>query len=84
MYEILLARQAERELRKLPAEVFQRIIRHIRELSRIPRPPGCRKLTDAGGDYRLRVGEYRVLYEIDDAARQVRILRVGHRREIYR
>ena len=84
MYELLLARQAERDLRKLPAEIFQRIIRQLRSLSQAPRPPGCRKLTDSGGDYRIRVGEYRILYEIDDEKRQIKILRVGHRREVYR
>jgi len=50
-----------------------------------PRPPGCRKLQGSGrDDYRLRVGNYRVLYEVDDKARAVRIMRVRHRRDVYR
>jgi mRNA interferase RelE/StbE len=84
MYELLLARQAERDLKKLPAEIFRRIVRELRALAQVPRPPGCRKLTGSESDYRIRVGDYRILYEIDDEARQVRILRVGHRRDVYR
>jgi len=84
MYEILLARQAERDLRRLPAEIFHRIVRQMRELAQFPRPHGCRKLKDSGNDYRIRVGDYRILYEIDDGNRQIRILRVGHRSDVYR
>jgi mRNA interferase RelE/StbE len=84
MYELLLAGQAERDLKKLSAEVFHRIIRGLRQLAQEPRPHGCRKLTGSQNDYRIRVGDYRILYEIDDEARQVRILKVGHRREVYR
>jgi mRNA interferase RelE/StbE len=84
MYKVLLTRHAERDLRRLPAEVFQRIVRQLKNLSQVPRPHGCRKLTDVGNDYRIRVGEYRVLYEIDDGTRQVKILRAGHRRDVYR
>jgi len=84
MYEVLLARQAERDLKKLAGEVFHRIVREIKNLAHTPRPQGCRKLTDSGADYRIRVGDYRVLYEVDDRARQVKILKVGHRRDVYR
>lgn len=84
MYEILLARQAERDLRRLPAEIFRRVVRDLKELTQNPRPPGCRKLTGSPNDYRVRVGDYRILYEINDEDRKVQVLRVGHRRDVYR
>ncbi|MBL7202198.1 MAG: type II toxin-antitoxin system RelE/ParE family toxin [Anaerolineae bacterium] len=84
MYEVYLERAAERDLRKLPAETFHRIIPRIRALAETPRPPGCRKLTGSDSDWRIRIGEYRVIYEIDDAEKTVRIFRVRHRQEAYR
>lgn len=84
MYEVLLERQAERDLRELPKETFRRVIQSIKGLGQAPRPPGCRKLVGSQQDYRVRVGDYRVLYEVDDGTRQVRVLRVRHRREAYR
>jgi mRNA interferase RelE/StbE len=84
MYEVQLSRQAEKDLRRLPAEIFRRLIPEIRALAEVPRPPGCRKLTGSERDYRIRIGEYRVLYEILDDVRQVRVYRVGHRRDVYR
>ena len=63
---------------------FHRIIPQIRTLAENPRPPGCRKLTRSKNDWRIRIGDYRVLYEIDEKVRAVRITRVRHRREIYR
>lgn len=84
MYEVYLERTAERDLRKLATESFQRIVAHIRALALNPRPPGCRKITGSKDDWRIRVGDYRVLYEIDDQAKVVRVMRVRHRREAYR
>jgi mRNA interferase RelE/StbE len=63
---------------------FHRIIPQIRTLAENPRPSGCRKLTGLKNDWRIRIGEYRVLYEIDERAKAVRIMRVRHRREAYR
>jgi mRNA interferase RelE/StbE len=84
VYEVYLERTAERDLKKLPAEVFHRIIPRIHVLGEDPRPPGCRKLTGSDSDWRIRVGDYRVVYEIDDAQSIVRVFRVRHRREAYR
>ncbi len=85
MHEIVLSAPAERDLKRLLATVFHRVIAAIEALAGNPRPPGCRKLRGAGhDDYRLRIGDYRVLYEVDDTARIVRIMRVRHRREVYR
>ena len=67
MYEIYLERTAERDLKKLSAEAFQRIIPRIHALAETPRPAGCRKLAGSDSDWRIRIGDYRVIYEIDDA-----------------
>jgi len=84
VYRILLERTVERDLRRLSAEIHDRIIRAFQGLARDPRPPGCRKLTGTENDWRIRVGDYRVVYDIDDAARVVHVNRVRHRREVYR
>lgn len=84
MYKVLLERAAERDLRRLTPDVHDRIIRAIRALANEPRPPGCRKLAGSENDWRIRVGDWRVVYEIADAVNEVRINRVRHRREVYR
>lgn len=84
MYEVLLAGQAERDLKRLSAETFHRVISEIKALAHNPRPPGCRKITGSKHDYRVRVGDYRIIYEVDDKAKAVRVMRLRHRREAYR
>jgi len=84
MYRVFLARAAERDLKKLSGRMHDRVISAIQDLGKNPRPSGCRKLTGADNDWRIRVGDYRVVYEITDAIRVVRINRVRHRREVYR
>jgi mRNA interferase RelE/StbE len=84
MYNVLLERAAEKDLSRLSAQVHDRIIAAIQGLARDPRPPGCRKLVGSEHDWRIRVGDYRVIYEIADVVRVVRVLRVRHRREVYR
>jgi mRNA interferase RelE/StbE len=84
MYRVLLERAAERDLNRLSSEVHDRVIVAIQALATNPRPPGCRKLAGSRNDWRIRVGDYRVVYEIADQIRVVRINRVRHRREVYR
>lgn len=84
MYQVLLERAAERDLRRLSADVHERVIDAIKGLAANPRPAGCRKLVGSKNDWRIRVGDYRVLYEIADTIRIVRVNRVRHRREVYR
>ena len=84
MYRVFLERAAEKQLKQFPAKVHNRVIAAIQELAEKPRPTGCRKLTGTENDWRIRVGDYRVVYEIDDATQQVRVNRVRHRREVYR
>ena len=77
-----ILRRAQRELAGLPIPAYKRIRDGIRALAYNPRPAGCLKLTGRDG-WRLRVGDYRVIYEIDDTSRSVLILHVGHRRDVY-
>ena len=84
MYRVLVERAAERDLKRLAADIHHRVIAAIQGLANNPRPPGCRKLVGGKNDWRIRVGDYRVVYEIADAIRVVRVNRVRHRREIYR
>jgi mRNA interferase RelE/StbE len=84
MYRVLLERSAERDLGRLSFEVHDRVIAAIQGLANHPRPAGCRKLVGSKNDWRLRVGDYRVIYEIADSVRKVRVNRIRHRREVYR
>ncbi len=84
MYEVLIEAGVEREVKRLPNQDFKRIVSAMKDLADNPRPSGCRKLVGSERDWRLRVGDYRVLYEVNDARRVVRILHVKHRREAYR
>ena len=84
MHEIYLEKSAEKDLRKLPVSVLQRVLVHLRALSVDPRPPGCHKIAGSKKDWRIRIGDYRMIYEIDDHARTVKVMRVRPRREVYR
>ena len=84
LYTIRLERQAERELRKLPRDVVQRINAALERLIHEPRPQGVVKLTgQTGSKWRIRVGAYRILYEINDQHAHVNVYRIKHRRNAY-
>ena len=82
-YRLSITETAQKELQRLPAQVKERVRVKCRSLADDPRPPGCRKLR-GGESYRIRVGGYRVLYDVEDATQTVTILRVSHRSEAYR
>ena len=82
-YRVLIKPTAEKEIDALDSSVHKRISAKILGLQRNPRPPGSQKLHGAQG-YRLRAGDYRILYEVDDHLSIVMIYAVGHRREVYR
>ena len=84
MYRVLLERSAEKDLGRLSSEIHDRVIVAIQSLATNPRPPSCWKLTGSKNDWRIRVGDYRIVYEIADEIRIVRVSRVRHRREVYR
>lgn len=84
MYDIYIEKTAERDLKKLPAADFERIIPHLKSLAEDARPPGSRKISGTEHDWRIRVGTYRIIYELNEKEKVVSILRVRHRREVYR
>ncbi|TVR02823.1 MAG: type II toxin-antitoxin system RelE/ParE family toxin [Spirochaetaceae bacterium] len=82
-YRILFRRSVEKDLSSIVTKDLRRILERIRALARDPRPPGCEKLT--GQDrYRVRQGQYRIIYSIQDDELTVWIVAVGHRRDVYR
>jgi len=83
VYRIELETRARREYRDLPARIRGQVADAIDDLQADPHPPGSKKLVGATG-YRIRTGDYRILYTIEDSASLVRIYRIGHRREVYR
>jgi len=84
VYEILLEQAAERDLKKLPSEMFKRIIPKIKKLAGNPKPQWSRKITGSKNDWRIRVGDYRIIYEIDARAKKVKVMRIRHRKDVYR
>lgn len=82
-YSLQVKRSAERELRKIAPPDLRRIIHAIHALAHDPRPTGARLLKGPERYWRIRHGDYRILYEVDDAAQQVVIVKVGHRRDVY-
>ncbi len=82
-YEVRIVPAAEREMDKLPTLLHTRISKRILSLEDTPRPRSVKKLSGRE-EYRLRVGDYRILYTIDDEGRIIAVFAVGHRREVYR
>jgi mRNA interferase RelE/StbE len=80
---VTFASSAKKELRDLPPDVIWGLLPRIRELAVDPRPSGCKKLHGFKDKWRIRVGDYRVVYSIDDARRSVDIARMAHRKEAY-
>lgn len=84
-YQVLIKASAEKDIQRLPPDVRARMASAILQLGEEPRPTGVRKLKGKGEEgWRIRVGDYRVVYRIDDSLRQVIVYRVRHRREVYR
>jgi mRNA interferase RelE/StbE len=83
MYNVAVPHSVAKQIKKLPQQVIKRVLKEIDGLGNNPRPLHYKKLI--GEDlFRIRVGDYRVIYAIDDTQRCVVIVRVGHRREVYR
>ena len=82
-YNIEIKRSAAKEIRQLPASVRQVVVVVITGLAREPRPSGCKKLRGYPDTYRIRKGEYRVVYEITDRKLLVMVVKVGHRQRVY-
>jgi len=82
MYEVVIDRYAQKQLSKIPPPHFNRIVKAINDLEKTPRPSGCKKLTGRPG-FRIRIGNYRVIYTIEDKILKVYVIDVGHRSDIY-
>ena len=82
-FGIEFSAQATKQGDKLPQNIRQRIIRTVRKLARDPFPPGVRKIANSDY-YRLRVGDYRIIYEVQEARLVVLVVRIGHRKDVHR
>lgn len=83
-YSVVFARSARKELERLGEPLVSRILRRIEVLTLTPRPEGCRKLQGAPSLWRIRIGDYRVLYAVDDAQKIVDVIAIRHRSDAYR
>ena len=83
-YRITLAPAAARQLRKFDPQVRRRIQAALELLATEPRPPAATQLVGGSGEWRVRTGDYRIVYEIRDEELLVLVLRIGHRRDVYR
>lgn len=83
MYKIFILPPAQKDLDNLPTKIFNQMKNKISLLSNNPRPSGCLKLTAEEG-YRLKTGDYRILYRIDDKEKIIYIYRIKHRKEVYK
>jgi mRNA interferase RelE/StbE len=81
-YRVALTESAEKELHGLPAKVVARIMPRLEHLASDARPPGCKKLKGGDNEWRIRIGDYRIVYVIDDAAGTVDVTRIAHRRDV--
>ena len=81
-YSVGVERRAQKQIARLSTVMQDRVETALQALAEEPRPPGCRRLTNRGG-WRIRVGDYRIIYEVDDQL-TVTILLIGHRRDVYR
>jgi mRNA interferase RelE/StbE len=83
-YQIFYKHSVEKELRKLPTTMLQPIVARIQELATNPRPSGSIKLQGDTDLYRIRQGDYRIIYAIKDDVLTVLIIKIGHRKDVYR
>jgi mRNA interferase RelE/StbE len=83
-YEIEISRSAEKQLRRLPRREQGRIVQAILPLANDPLPRGARKLSGYDDVFRIRVGHYRILYSVSSRKLVIIILKIGHRRDVYR
>jgi mRNA interferase RelE/StbE len=83
-YSIEWKRSAYHDLKKIDKQHIPRILKEIRSLSLDPRPPDCEKLVDTERTFRVRIGDYRIVYQLDDRNRIVLIDCIRHRKDVYR
>ena len=82
-YQVVLSKTARKQLTTLPVFIHNKIIEDITLLSETPRPAGCKKLKGQKNAWRIRVGDYRVIYEIEDKQLRILVIAIGHRKDVY-
>jgi len=82
-YAVSIRRSAQRELEAIPSPFQENITERMLSLGTIPRPPGC-KMLQGSDKWRIRIGNYRLIYEIDDSAKAVIVIKIAHRSDVYR
>lgn len=83
-YQVLLSKAARKQLNTLPVFIHNKIIEDIAALANTPRPPGCKKLKGQKNAWRIRIGDYRIIYEIADNQLRILVVAIGHRKNIYK
>ena len=83
-YDVALTSSAEKELKKLSSQSITRIFSRVESLGSNPRPSGCKKLRGGNDEWRVRVGDYRLVYTINDTELLVEVTRIRHRSEVYK
>jgi mRNA interferase RelE/StbE len=82
-YAVVLTQTAEKELQKLPSRIIEKIIAVLKSLEENPRPAGCKKLKGYKNLWRARMGDYRIIYAIEDVIMLIDVREIGHRKDIY-
>ncbi|OGW88693.1 MAG: addiction module antitoxin [Omnitrophica bacterium RIFCSPLOWO2_01_FULL_50_24] len=83
-YKLSFKRSAEKELRAIPSPFLRKVVDKIRLLSEDPRPHGTQMLAGDDRYFRIRQGDWRIIYEVNDGAEEVIVIKIGHRREVYK
>jgi mRNA interferase RelE/StbE len=83
-YAVVISKSVQKQIDNLPSDIIERVIEKIQSLASEPRPDGVVKLKGSDNEYRIRIGDYRVRYEIDDDSQLVQILQCKHRKDVYR
>jgi len=84
LYKVVISKSAEKTIYQLPQKVAEKIVSLIKELEKFPRPIGCKKLHALKNWYRIRYGNYRIVYSISDNILTVEIIRIAHRKDVYK
>ena len=82
-YEIIIRKNAGKELKAIPRKIQESIIENIYDLKENARPDGCKKLSGMENSWRIRVGRYRVIYSVYDDILVIEVIKIGHRKDIY-
>ena len=83
-YSIVISKSVQKQINDLPSQIRNRVVEKIQGLAQEPRPSDVVKLKGSGKEYRIRIGDYRIRYEIDDSSHIIKLLQCKHRRDVYR